>query len=196
MIGIIDYGAGNVASVTYSLERLHQKFVITNDVKILEQCERIIFPGVGYAKSAMEAIDREGVGSYLQSTSKPVLGICLGMQLLGEYSDEGDTTCLGVIPFHCKKFNQSGLKVPNMGWCRIHTNEESSPLFAGIPRGAYFYFAHSFFVPVTENSIAFSEHGSIFTAAVQKNNYYGVQFHPEKSAEVGEALLRNFIEIC
>lgn len=194
MIALIDYGGGNTASVANALNDLSTKYRITNDPTLAKKCDKIIFPGVGEASSAMEKVKSTGLDSLLKSNQKPLLGICLGMQLLGDFSEERETDCIGVVPFTVKAFNSDEVKVPHMGWNKVKKTA-SSPLFRGIEDGEYFYFANSYYVPICESTSATAEHGIRFTASVVRRNFYGVQFHPEKSGPAGIKLLKNFLEI-
>ncbi len=194
MIGIIDYKAGNTASVANALKRLDSDFCITSDKTVLDECSGIIFPGVGHAKSAMQALRDAGLTEWLTQTSKPVLGICLGMQLLYEHSEEGNSAGLGLVPGILKRFRSDLEKVPHMGWNTFGTVSESHPLMQGITPGDYFYYVHSYFAPVTPDSIGTCRYAGVeFTSACARNNFCGVQFHPEKSGPAGERLLVNFI---
>ncbi len=194
MIGIVNYGAGNTASVSYALERLGVPFILSNSAAELEKCSKIIFPGVGSAEAAMNKLKEYELIDYLKNTRKPLLGICLGMQMFASFSEEGNIECLNIIETKCLKFRDKNVKIPNMGWSSI-TLESSSRLFEGIPAGAYFYFAHSFYIPLNNYTIAASENGQPFTASLRKDNFYGVQFHPEKSSDAGMKVLNNFVEI-
>ena len=191
-IAILSYGAGNVASVQNALERLGVNAFISDNPAELMQADRLIFPGVGHATHAMQQIEQRGLNDVLKSFKRPLLGICLGMQLMGSRSEEGATQGLGLIDFDVKQFKISE-KVPQMGWNSIDFSE--SPLFKGITNGTYFYFVHSYYAQVCKNSIATCEYEIPFTAAVSKDNYVGVQFHPEKSGEAGMELLRNFVNL-
>lgn len=193
MTGIIDYGAGNTASVSYALEKLGTRFVITSSLEELEKCGRLILPGVGSARAAMDNLIAKGLIELIKNSEKPFLGICLGMQLLAEFSDEGDTDCLGIVPGRCSLFDRTVSKVPLMGWNRVDFTV-GDPLFAGIEKGSYFYFAHSYKLTVIPESIALADNSGAYTAALRKGNKWGVQFHPEKSSDQGLRLLRNFIE--
>lgn len=193
MTGIIDYGAGNTASVSYALEKLGVKLVISSSVEELERCDNIILPGVGSARAAMENLKARGLIDFIKTTSKPFLGICLGMQLLAGSSEEGETECLGIVNGSCTAFDKTISKVPLMGWNRVEPIN-SDPLFAGIEPGSYFYFSHSYKLPVIDETIAVSDNSGGYTAALRKGNKWGVQFHPEKSSEQGLRLLKNFIE--
>lgn len=192
MIAIINYKAGNLASVSNALNRLGADFIITNKKDELNNSDAVIFPGVGHAYSAMESLRENELVSWLQGTEKPVLGICLGMQLLFESTEEGDTQGLGIIPGRLKKFDSSKDKVPHMGW-NTFTEVKSHPLLKGISTDQFFYFVHSYFAPVNEFTLAECSYISNFAAVVGHDNYMGVQFHPEKSGDVGSLLLQNFL---
>ncbi|MCL6523202.1 MAG: imidazole glycerol phosphate synthase subunit HisH [Thermoflavifilum sp.] len=193
-IVIIRYHAGNIQSVLFALERMGYQAVVTDDVGRIRSADRVIFPGVGEASSAMQYLQAKGLHTLIPSLSQPVLGICLGMQLMGSYSEENQTPCLHIFPEQVKRFPQeSGLKVPQIGWNQIH--ELHSPLFEGVKEGAFVYFVHSYYMPLNEATIAKACYGIPYSAAVQQNNFYAVQFHPEKSAQVGEQILRNFIHL-
>jgi imidazole glycerol-phosphate synthase subunit HisH len=190
--GILDYGAGNLASVRNALERLGKKYFIAREARELERADRIIFPGVGHAGHAMRLLQQYQTDRLLKTFQGPLLGICLGMQLLGSESEEGDVAGLGVLEFQVKKFSP-GLKVPHMGW--NHVMAGANPLFKGIPDQTCFYFVHSYYAGISKETIARCHYGIPFAAAVQRGNYYGVQFHPEKSAAPGMQLLENFFSI-
>jgi glutamine amidotransferase len=192
--GIISYGAGNVASVQNALTRLGESSFVSSDINELSKAERLIFPGVGHAQRAMEALKERGIDKFFENYNRPVLGICLGMQLMGINSEEGETNALGLIDFKVKKFTRQ-LKVPHTGWNSISI-ATPNPLFRGIDIGTYFYFVHSYFAPLCSNTIATCNYGNDFTAAAVRDNYYGVQFHPEKSGDAGSELLKNFIDLC
>ena len=191
-IAILSYGAGNVASVQNALERLGVNAFISDNLAELMQADRLIFPGVGHATHAMQQIEQRGLSEVLKSYKRPLLGICLGMQLMGSQSEEGATQGLGLIDFDVKQFKISE-KVPHMGWNSIDIIENQ--LFKDIPNGTYFYFVHSYYAQICKNSIATCEYEIPFTAAVSKGNYFGVQFHPEKSGEAGMEMLRNFVNL-
>ena len=194
MIALIDYGAGNLKSVANALDDLNAKYIITNSTDIINSADKIIFPGVGEANSAMEKLKDKGVDKAIISTSKPLLGICLGMQLLATFSEERNTNCLNIITTVVKQFDSSKVKVPHMGWNEVKYNTQNI-LFKDIKSGEYFYFANSYYVPLTEYTIASTEYGTVFSSAINKNNFYGVQFHPEKSGKAGLKVLKNFIEL-
>jgi glutamine amidotransferase len=195
MIGIIDYGAGNIRSVGNALDRLGQQYFVSKDIAELRRAQKLILPGVGEARSAMESLDQIGLLHWLTAVQVPFLGICIGMQILFEHSDERDTECLGVVPGHISRFDDTKLKVPHIGWNRVSVTA-TSPLFNEIRDNEYFYFVHSFRAPVGPNTIGTTKYGEAFSAAVQKQNFYGVQFHTEKSGAAGIHVLKNFIELC
>jgi imidazole glycerol-phosphate synthase subunit HisH len=197
MVGIINYGAGNIRSVSNALKRLEVEHFVTSDRTELTKASKLLFPGVGEARSAMDALNRTDLPEWLQEITVPFLGICLGMQLLFDYSTERETKCLGLISGVNDKFSpgRSGLKVPHMGWNQVQCTAEN-PLFAGIESGEYFYFVHSYYAPLVPATIGTTDYGIQFTSAVQQKNFYGVQFHPEKSGQAGLKLLKNFIEVC
>lgn len=192
-IGIINYGAGNLASVINAIDKLGFKTEIIQQPEQLINVDKIIIPGVGHAGRAMQNLNESGLANALKSSQKPTLGICLGMQLLGNYSDEGKTECLGVINFDVKKLDID-LKTPHMGWNRIEFT--SNPLFEGIPNDTWVYFVHSYYIAQNENSIAECNYETRICAAVNQGNFWGVQFHPEKSGEYGIQIIKNFIELC
>lgn len=194
MIAIINYEAGNLASVSNALNRLEVDYTITNQREELEAAEGIIFPGVGHAKPAMEALQKNGLDTWIQHTGKPLLGICLGMQLLYEFSEEGGgTEGLGLIPGRLKKFDNSRQKVPHMGWNTFSESKEHS-LVNDFGTDAYFYYVHSYYAPINEFTLATCRYGTEFTSVVCKNNFMGVQFHPEKSGQAGARLLQHFLD--
>ncbi|MBB6480766.1 imidazole glycerol phosphate synthase subunit HisH [Spirochaeta isovalerica] len=199
MIGVVDYKAGNLKSVDSALSHLHGDFFISDDPEKLLKCDKMIFPGVGEAYSAMEVLRSTGLGEAVKefaSSGKPLLGICLGAQIVFDHSEERDTPCLGIIPGKVKRFAPDmGLKVPHMGWNTIEYRE--LPLFKDIPQNSSFYFVHSYYIASEndENVAAICEYGIPFTAAAVKDNILACQFHPEKSGEPGLQLLKNFIEL-
>lgn len=195
MIAVIDYGAGNIQSVLNALDDIKIDYKVTSREVDILNAEKVILPGVGEASFAMRKLHMNNLVTMLRVIKKPMLGICLGMQLLCEKSDEGNTCCLGIIPATCKKFDETKVKVPHMGWNKVSIDKENK-LFDGIADGTYFYYANSYYVPMTDFSIASSVYDLQFSCAVNKNNFYGLQFHPEKSGEPGIQLLKNFIEKC
>ncbi|MFZ2323324.1 MAG: imidazole glycerol phosphate synthase subunit HisH [Ignavibacteriaceae bacterium] len=195
MIALVNYGAGNTASVSNILKELNANFVLTNDKQKIESADKIILPGVGEASSAMERLSGLNLIDVLKSVKQPFLGICLGMQLLCESTEEGNAKCMNIIPVVVKKFVLENLKVPHMGWNGIKTDKDEK-LLTGISDGEYFYFAHSFFVPQNELATSVCEYGITFSSSVRYKNFYGVQFHPEKSAKQGTQIIKNFLELC
>ncbi len=195
MIGLVDHGTGNLTSVANSLDRLKADYFIGSSASKLSRADKIIFPGIGEAKTAMDSIEKQELTSFIKSLAVPFLGICIGLQILFEHTEERTTDCLGVIHGNIKKFNNNSLKVPQIGWNRVSL-KANSPLFEGIDDGAYFYFVNSYYAPFIPETIAVTEYGIDFSSAVQKDNFYAVQFHTEKSGIIGEKLLKNFIELC
>lgn len=194
-LAIVKYNAGNIRSVINALERLGVEAEITDERKILEAADKIIFPGVGEAGSAMRSLKENGLDQVIINARQPLLGICVGMQLLFRHSEENDTPCLGIIPASVKKFtaDTSELKVPQVGWNRIRNF--NSPLFKNIPEGSFVYNVHSYYGELTEYTVASCLYGIEYSAAVQKDNFYGVQFHTEKSAETGDRIIQNFLDL-
>lgn len=190
-IVIIKYNAGNTRSVQLALERLGYQAEVTNDHQLIRAADRVIFPGVGQAFSAMQSLKENGLDQLIPLLTQPVLGICLGMQLLCANSEEGDTSCLSIIPARVKKF-QGDLKIPHMGWNTVYDLKGS--VFEGIKENSYAYFVHSYYVPVNDFTMAKCDYIQAFSAAVQFENFLGVQFHPEKSGDVGHQLLKNFLQ--
>lgn len=194
MIQIIDYGAGNMQSIKNALKKLGAKYEIISSPQGLRADAKLIFAGVGAAGSAMANLKKSGFDKVLPKLKNPFLGICLGMQLLFESSEEDGVSCLGVLKGDVRRF-PLGLTVPQIGWNKVAMND--SILLKDIPQGSYFYFVNSYYCKTTEkDSIAETEYGISFCSAVQKGNFYGVQFHPEKSGEIGAKVLNNFIKLC
>lgn len=192
-IAIVKYNAGNVESVKNALNRLNVAPVLTDDAEELKSADKVIFPGVGEARAAMEFLSARNLDSVIKNLTQPVLGICLGMQLLCRFSDERNTECLGVLPYRVHKFTSDNLKIPQMGWNNIFGLKGG--LFKGVAENAYVYFVHSFYVESGAETIAACDYGVKFSAAVRHKNFYAVQFHTEKSGAVGEKILENFLEI-
>lgn len=195
MIGIIDYNSGNIASVKNALDKLGFVNSLVSDPCELNNCSKVVFPGVGRAGSAMREIKKRNFDKAIKELKIPFLGICLGMQLLSDYSEEDDTACLGIIPGQVKKFSNS-LKVPQIGWNKVKFLK-NSPLFEGIETDEYFYFVNSFYFEGDGSSVAGrSLYGGSYASVLAQDNFFATQFHPEKSGEVGLKLLRNFCELC
>jgi glutamine amidotransferase len=192
MIAIIDYNAGNIQSVRFALNRLGIEPVLTNDAEQLQKAKKVIFPGVGEAGSAMKFLKEKKLDKLIPQLSQPVLGICLGLQLMCEHSEESNTDCLGIFPLKVKKFDPV-LKVPHVGWNSM--SKLKSPLFSNCSEDSFVYYVHSYYAETGEHTIAETNYINTLSAALQKNNFYAVQFHPEKSSNVGEQILKNFLEL-
>jgi len=191
-IVIINYGAGNIQSIMFAIERLGFKAVLSNNPEEIKAADKVIFPGVGEASSAMKMLLASGLDRLIPTLKQPVLGICLGMQLMCNKSEEGDTKGLGIFNVDVIKFT-SKVKVPQMGWNQIYNLK--SALFEGIAENEYMYLVHSFYAPDCEESIATTNYEVEYASALQKDNFYGTQFHPEKSGDVGEKILGNFLKL-
>ena len=189
---IIDYGAGNIKSVKYALERIGVNAELTNDLAKIETADKVILPGVGEASSAMIELKKYGLDKLIPVLKQPVLGICLGIQLMCKFTEEGNTDCMGIFPIKVKKFSTK-LKVPQVGWNNISKLKTS--LFNNVKEDEYVYFVHSFYVPLSEFTIAETIYDKEFSAALQKNNFYACQFHPEKSSDAGQQILKNFVNL-
>lgn len=189
---IIKYNAGNIGSVEFALQRLGVEYELSDDHEQIRKADKVIFPGVGEASSTMKYLHETGLDSLIPSLTQPVLGICLGMQLMCAWSAEGDVNGLGIFPERVLKFDISE-KVPHMGWNSIQFEENA--FFRNIQQGAWFYFVHSYYVEKGPSCQASSYHGHEFAACLKKNNFYATQFHPEKSGTSGEQILKNFIEM-
>jgi glutamine amidotransferase len=195
-IAIIKYNAGNIRSVTFALERIGVNAIITDDISEIRSADKVIFPGVGEASSAMNYLRERKLDEVIVSLKQPVLGICLGMQLMCNFSEERNTKCLGIFDLNVKKFlssKNSTLKVPQIGWNTI--SDLKTNLFAKIKENEYMYFVHSYYAESGKNTIATADYGIKYSCALQKNNFYAVQFHPEKSSEAGQLILENFITL-
>ena len=202
-VAIIKYNAGNLQSVKFALNRIGIEPLVTDSIAEIQSADKIIFPGVGEASSAMTYLKSKGLDSLIPNLKQPVLGICLGMQLMCKYSEEGNTDCLGIFNSIVKRFNshleggqtggQGDVKVPQIGWNNI--SNFKSDLFKNIAENEYMYFVHGYFVETGANTISTTNYISDYSSALQKDNFYGVQFHPEKSGNAGEQLLKNFIEL-
>ena len=198
MIAIIDSGGANIASVTFALERCGVTATLTTDAEMIAWADKVILPGVGAAPVAMAQLQKAGLVDCIRGLTQPVLGICLGMQLLFERSEEGDTALLGLIPGTVGAFRPApGLSIPHMGWNRLlpTAGAAANPLLKGIDDGAHVYFVHSYFAPVSGDTVAACRYGADFTALVAHGNFMGAQFHPERSGPIGARILQNFLEL-
>ena len=196
MIAIIDYDTGNLRSVCNALDRIGAEYVLTDDPKVIARADRVLLPGVGEASSAMQKLQERGLCDVIKSLKVPVLGICIGMQLMCRHSQEGDVDCLGIFDADVCRFEPdlaAGVKVPHMGWNAV--TDLKTGLFEGLEDGEFVYFVHSYAASVCEDTIAVSDNGRKFSAAMRRGNFYGAQFHPEKSGDVGERILRNFMNL-
>ncbi len=192
MIAIVNYNAGNIRSVQNALIRLGYESIITDDANEILKADKVIFPGVGEASSAMKYLKDKGLDKILVSIEKPMLGICLGLQLMCKFSEEGNTDCLGIFDTSVKKFPDIG-KVPHIGWNNFETTK--SELFKNIEKDNDVYYVHSYYAEINEQTIASCNYILPFGTAIHKNNFYATQFHPEKSADIGEQILKNFLEL-
>lgn len=194
MIAIVDYKMGNLRSVENALRRLGADFVVTADADVIRRADKVLLPGVGNAAEAMENLRAAGLVEVIRSLRQPVLGICVGMQVMCRHSEEGDVDCLGIFDARVKRFVPAPeVKVPHMGWNRIGNLE--SKLFRGMDGGSYVYFVHSYYPELCPDTIATATHGVMFSAALKYENFYGTQFHPEKSGDVGERIIANFLKL-
>jgi len=192
-VAIIDSGGANIASLLFALERLGFDARLTTDADVISSADRVILPGVGAAADAMRRLRDSGLVDVIRALQQPVLGICLGMQLLAEASEEEDVDCLGIIPgVACRLPVAAGFPVPNMGWCPV-TRVADTPLLDSIADGSYFYFVHSYALPLSEFTLATAQHTDAFSAVIGRNNFVAAQFHPERSSADGARLLRNFL---
>jgi imidazole glycerol-phosphate synthase subunit HisH len=207
-LAIIKYNAGNIQSVLYALERIGREAIVTDDPAQIRAADKVIFPGVGEASTAMDYLRERGLDTLIRELRQPVLGICLGMQLMCSYSEENDTDCLGIFDERVRKFVQGGegstgtgsagtmraaaFKVPQIGWNNIYGLK--TPLFDGVADGSYCYFVHGYYAALGEHTIARTDYVLPYSSGLHKDNFYGVQFHPEKSAQAGEKILQNFID--
>ncbi|OEK05112.1 imidazole glycerol phosphate synthase subunit HisH [Roseivirga misakiensis] len=189
---IIDYNAGNVQSVTYALNRLGVEPVLSANAEVIGAADKVIFPGVGEASTAMNFLKSNGLDQVIKGLSQPVFGVCLGLQLMCNHSEENDTECLGIFDVAVKKF-PSTLKVPQMGWNSL--SAMNSDLFKGLPSDPYVYYVHSYYAELSDFTVAQTDYIHPFSAALQKDNFYALQAHPEKSGKVGEEILENFLQL-
>ncbi|HEY5405431.1 MAG TPA: imidazole glycerol phosphate synthase subunit HisH [Ginsengibacter sp.] len=199
-VAIVKYNAGNVQSVLYALQRLGLNAVVTDDVEEIRSADKVIFPGVGHAGSAMEYLRNKNLDKLIISLNQPVLGICLGLQLMCNASEEANTKCLGIFDVDVKKFDStsmqdhaSSFKIPHMGWNNIY--DLKSPLFTGVKEKAFVYFVHSYYAELSSQTIATADYIVPYSAAMHKDNFYGVQFHTEKSADAGIQIISNFLNL-
>lgn len=191
-IVIINYGAGNIQSIKFAIQRLGYEAVLSDDIEVIRTADKVIFPGVGEASSAMKKLKSTKLDAVIPTLKQPVLGICLGMQLMCNYCEEGDTKGLGIFDVDVVKFNNT-LKVPQIGWNQIYNLK--SELFEGIAENEYMYLVHSYYAPLCAETIATTNYGLEYSSALENKNFYGTQFHPEKSGDVGEKILGNFLKI-
>ena len=194
-IVIIQYNAGNIQSVLYALERVGVTAIVTDNLEAIQAADKVIFPGVGEASTAMAYLKERNLDTVIKNLQQPVLGICLGMQLMCAYSEENDTTCIGIFEEQVKLFKPTDqtIKVPQIGWNTI--SNLKTDLFRGIPENSFTYFVHGYYAALGEHAIATTNYIQDYSSALHKNNFYGVQFHPEKSAKVGEQIIKNFLEL-
>lgn len=194
-IVIIQYNAGNIQSVLYALERLGVNATVTDNVETIQAADKVIFPGVGEASTAMEYLKARGLDTVIKNLRQPVFGICLGMQLMCAYSEENDTNCLGIFEEKVKLFKPTDatIKVPQIGWNNISALKTN--LFKDVPENSYAYFVHGYYASLGAHTIATTNYVQPYSSALHKDNFYGVQFHPEKSAKVGEQIIQNFLNL-
>ena len=190
---VIKYNAGNIASVEFALKRVGIEPIITNDIQTIRSANKVLFPGVGEASSAMAFLKEKNLDKVIKDLKQPVLGICLGMQLMCSFSEEGETDCLGIFNKKVKHFDSKELKVPQIGWNNIF--DLKSPLFKGLKNDSFVYFVHGYYAELGENTIATTDYIINYSSALHKDNFYGVQFHPEKSGDIGDQILKNFIDL-
>ena len=193
-IAIIKYNAGNVASVMYALDRIGQKYQLTDDHEQIKKADKVIFPGVGEASTAMAYLKEKGLDTLIKGLKQPVLATCIGMQLLCKHSEEGNTDCIGVFDVEVKKFISKDLKIPHVGWNSIVQKSEN-PLMKGLKEEEFVYFVHSFYAPVNQYTTAVCKYEQPFSAMLQKDNFYAAQFHAEISGKAGEQILKNFLAL-
>ena len=195
VLTIIKYNAGNIRSVLFALERIGLRAEVTDDIDKIRSSDRVIFPGVGEASTAMNYLKERSLDGVIRNLKQPVLGICLGMQLMCRYSEENATYCLGIFNEDVRRYRAegTGLKVPQIGWNNIY--DLKTDLFAGVKNKSFCYFVHSYYASLGEHTVATTDYVQPYSSALRKDNFYGVQFHPEKSAEVGEQILKNFLTL-
>ncbi len=195
MIALVDYGAGNIRSMREALNRAGAEYEVTDSVSAIQRADRVIIPGVGEAASAMHEIRERGLADIIPSLTVPVLGVCIGMQVLCRHSEEGETDCLGIIPCDVRKLtpNSAEPKIPHIGWNTLYRLE--GPLFEGIADDSWVYYVHSYAADICDSTVAVTRYTRSFSAALQKDNFFGVQFHPEKSASAGAKIISNFLSV-
>ena len=193
-IAIIKYNAGNVASVMYALDRIGQNYQLTDDHEQIKKADKVIFPGVGEASTAMAYLKEKGLDTLIKGLKQPVLATCIGMQLLCKHSEEGNTECIGVFDVEVKKFISKDLKIPHVGWNSIEQKGDN-PLMHKLKKEEFVYFVHSFYAPVNQYTTAVCEYEQPFSAMLQKDNFYAAQFHAEISGKAGEQILKNFLAL-
>jgi glutamine amidotransferase len=193
VVAIIDYNAGNTRSVINALKRQGVEVTLTADAGVILSADKVILPGVGHAAASMHELYKRNLVDTIKQVTVPFLGVCVGMQLLMNRSEEGETPCIGIIDGEIRRFQSDKLKIPKMGWNKIRMHDDK--IFEGIDREAYFYFVHSYYLPTSPFSIAEANYTEDYTVVVKRDNFYGVQFHPEKSDHSGEQLLKNFITL-
>ena len=191
---VIRYHSGNIQSVLFALQRIGITPILSSDPVVIKNADKVILPGVGEASGTMKELKATGLDKTIKELKQPILGICLGLQLMCKHSEEGNVDCLGIFDLQVKKFNPTGnLKVPHVGWNSI--NNLKGPLFKGIKNNSFVYYVHSFYAEMGNATVATTDYTNPFSAALNKDNFYAVQFHPEKSGEAGESILKNFIEL-
>jgi imidazole glycerol-phosphate synthase subunit HisH len=197
-VAVIDYKAGNIRSVLFALERLGVDAILTSDIESISKADKVIFPGQGEASSAMRSLRERGLDAVIPNLKQPFLGVCVGMQLLCEHSEENDTPCLGVIPQKVLKFESATKKVPQVGWNRLKINElgeNKEGILSSKLENEWFYFVHSYYVENGKYTTATAQYGVEFAACLRKDNFHAAQFHPEKSSKAGEILIKNFLDL-
>jgi glutamine amidotransferase len=194
-IAIVNAGGSNISSLTFALDRIKASYITTNQIAQIEDSSHVILPGVGAANDAMDKLKKSNLIEVVRNLKQPTLGICLGMQLLLDHSMENNVNCLSIIEGRCKAFSQQDkCPVPHMGWNNVNFNK-ASPLTEDLDNDDYFYFVHSYYAPITNSSIGVTDYSESFASIIQKDNFYGTQFHPEKSSDQGSKLLRTFINL-
>lgn len=192
-IVIIKYNAGNIQSVQYALKRLNTEAIVTDDIELIKNAGKVIFPGVGHAGAAMDSLKEKNLDTVIRNLRQPVLGVCVGLQLLCRHSEEGNTDCIGIFDTKVKRFRPVKEKVPQVGWNNI--SGLRSDLFSGLPEDQYVYFVHSYYAELCADTIATGNYINEYSAALLKDNFYAVQFHTEKSAAAGDTILENFLKL-